>query len=521
MRITYTTKTSAQFVWLSTLLVTSRLGEELVFNDSDFYSCKERDHQGTFDELNSYIAACMTDERKDQLFACYKQARLVLDTEQQSIKSLLPKLQVVVRDIYDLVPLPDLYTYLYQNRLILIPDEIPSIIPETKEYAIATTYIKPEYGRLVGLSVGLHLLAPIIPDYVNRVADLTGRHFKEHAALALLDYASIMTSPEMLKLKGFVSGNCSKKPVPLAATLEGLSEDTFPDWMLASVIARRLCIMHVRRSGDSGHLVAGIFSFVQQAIRLEYKFGGNVVAKGDRVTVGEDEREKGVLDNWKMKQDIDETDILACMVGFDDLFRAAQTIEPGLPFALLQSCLNTIPEGWELDLRPHQVFLLQWVVGEVLPSLALPGICPLGNTFVPPLTVEYFSYETVVKLVALVQAVLWHRGSLELAAMVGTYPGNEYRGTSGPIDQLDLKTVAELEKLYGGIRLDKRQENADGLIYRTVDQFKLSVITGSYKVMAPDALLRDSQVVDADRYLLPPQSLCYLVASYIRYVATR
>ena len=502
MHLSYTSKPSTTDIFLATILINHN-GEIITFNQDGFFKSAQKDHQGTFDELNGYIAAYLSPEQQSQMFSVYKRIRYALDTEQPTPKALLPILQPLVKELFSLVNLNDVHRYMYDNNLTHVPAAIPDVISQTKEYSSATTYIKADYIRLVNLAVVLHLAAPIIADYVNAVSEVTGKQFKESAALALFQYSDIMFSPEMQKVEAYVKAHCEKKPVPLSATLAGLSERHFPEWMLASVIARRLCINHVRRGDDSGHLVAQIYMHIQFNIKLDGKFGGGVMAKSGRHVAGEDEQEKPIIESWKTKQDIYETDILICEDGFRDIYFAASFCCPDLPRETLDTCLKAIPPSWDFEMTPHQEMLMQWV----------------GAKFTSPKAVSYFGYTTDMVLLAITQATLWHKGFPQLAAIAGTYR-TSLMSEELPTPQLALtqSVKMELEKMYN-IQLDKRQGTNDGLVHRTLELFNNSVMIGTYKVVGPDQLLAESQVVDYDRFLVVPNNLNFLLADLIRHIA--
>lgn len=503
MHLSYTSKPSTTDIFLANILINHN-GEVITFNQDSFFKSAQKDHQGTFDELNGYIAAYLSADQQAHMFDVYKRIRYALDTEQPTPKVLLPILQPLVKELFSLVNINDVHRYMYDNNLTHVPAVVPDVISPTKEYSYATTYVKSDYIRLVNLAVLLHLMAPVIADYVNAVSEVTGKQFKEAAALALFQYADIMQSAEMQKVKSYVEAHCDKKPVPLSATLAGLSEEYFPSWMLASVIARRLCINHVRRGDDSGHLVAQIYMHIQFNIKLDGKFGGGVMAKSGRHVAGEDEQEKPIIESWKTKQDIYETDILICEDGFRDAYFAASFCCPDLPREKLEACMKAIPPSWDFEMTPHQLMLMQWV----------------GAKFVSPNAVSYFGYGTDMVLLAITQAVLWHRGFVQLAAIAGTYR-TELMSDELPTPQVVLtqSIKMELEKMYN-IQLDKRQGTNDGLVHRTLEAFSNSVMIGTYKVVGPDQLLAESQVVDYDRFLVVPNNLNFLLADLIRYVAT-
>jgi hypothetical protein len=230
--------------------------------------------------------------------------------------------------------------------------------------------------------------------------------------------------------------------------------------------------------------------------------------------MGEDEREKAVIDNWKMKEDVDKIDILACAVGYDDPLAAALVIEPTIDPNLVLRCLSSIPNAWDFNMTQHQSMLIQWVTGEILPHI--------GDTYTPPLATDYYDYDVCVKLVGITQAILWHRGFPKLAVFAATYPSEiEESGMPNAIMPLELKVMAELESLYQNIRLGKRQDSSDGLVHKTIHEFVKSLLENDYQVVGPDELLGESGVVDADSRIVIPESLYYDIASYIRFVATR
>jgi len=503
VNLSYTSKQSTSGLMLATILV-SHNGESITFNQDGFFKSSQKDHQGTFDELNGYIAAYLNPQQQQQMFSVYQRIRYILDTEQATPKTLLPKLQPLVRELYSLVSINDVNLYMYNNNLTHIPSGVHEVAVQNKEYSDDTTYLKADYIRLVNLSVLLHLMAPVIADYVNAVGAVTGVQFKEIAALALFTYADIYHCEEMVKVRRYVEAHCYKQPVPLSATLGGLSEESFPKWMLASIIARRLCINHVRHDDTSGHLVTQIFMHIRYNIRLDGKFGGGVMAKNGRHVVGDDEQEKPVIENWKTKQEIYETDIQICEEGYVEPYFPASHIEPGLSRDMLDKCLKAIPTDWNFELTEHQVMLMQWVSAK----------------FTPPAAVEYFNFNVDMVLLAITQAVLWHRGFPQLAAIAGTYRADvQIDELPVPQQALPQNVKAELEKMYN-IQLDKRQGTNDGLVHRTIEAFTRSVMVGTYKVVGPDELLIASQIVDYERILVVPNNLNFLIADLIRYVAT-
>lgn len=504
MHITHLTRETNKDVWLAEIII-NHGDEQITFNQDGYFNCSRADHTGTYNELNGYITNYISAPDQGRMFGIMKEIRRVLDTENPTPKVLLPIIQPLVTQLYSFTNIKDVGAYMYNNQLIHIPASIPDQPPIVKDYPTATTYNRDEYIKLINLSVLLHLFSPILADYIAKVTAVTGKQFKEHAALLLLDQTNLVYTEEYIKLKAYVSAHCDKKPVPLSATLAGLSEDQFPSWMLGSIIARKLCINHVRRGDDSGHLVAQVFAYILYNTKLDGKFGGGVMPKRNSGVQGEDEREKPVIENWKTKQDIYESDVIVCSVGYDDPYRAAKVIEPTLPDEILTQCLRAIPTGWNLDLTRHQSMLMGWVNGG----------------YVPPKAIEYFDYSTDCVVIAITQAILWHRGFKELAVMVGSHRDEKDMPdtTHSMIDPLSLPIRAELEKFYG-ILLDNRQSNNDGLVYRIISAFTESIMSGHFKVIGPNQLLADSGIVTPSKWLVIPKNIQYIIADYIRYINT-
>lgn len=504
MQVHFKTRDTAKDTWLAEIII-SHGDQQVVFNESNYFNCGSSDSRGTYNELNGYIAAYVSLPDQGKMFNLFCEIRRILDTENPTPKVLLPLIQPLVTQLYSFTNIKDVGAYMFNNRLIHIPASIPDQPPIVKDYPTATTYNRDEYIKLINLSVLLHLFSPILADYIAKITAVTGKQFKEHAALLLLDQTNLVYTEEYVKLKTYIEAHCDKKPVPLSATLAGLSEDQFPSWMLGSIIARKLCINHVRRGDDSGHLVAQVFAYILYNTKLDGKFGGGVMPKRNSGVQGEDEREKPVIENWKTKQDIYESDILVCSIGYDDPYSAAKFIEPTLPDEILTMCLRAIPVGWNLDLARHQSMLMGWVSGE---------------KYISPKAVEYFDYSTDCVLMAITQAILWHRGFKELAVMVGTHRDEKEMPdtTHSMIDQLSLPIRTELERYYGNILLDNRQSNNDGLIYRTIGTFTESIMTGHFKVVAPEQLLAASGIVTPSKWLVIPKNIQYIIADYIRYI---
>lgn len=505
MQLTYTTRKAGEKVFIDTIEVVHD-NNKIVFHETDnFYKTEHKDHENTFHELNGYIAACINKENQQKMFNCFRKIRDGLDSIRPEPKALLPVLVPLVTELYSYTSINDLNVWMYKNNLHLIPDGIPDVIPSTKEYPPETTYIKSQYVGIINLSVLFHLAAPFLGDYITKVAPVTGSVFKETAGLALFQYANIMESKAMIKLRNYVTASCSKKPVPLSAALEGLSEERFPDWLLGNIISRKLAINHVRRGDDSGHIVAAIHAYIGYNTKLDGKFGGGVMPKDNRDSMSEDERDKPIMENWKMKTDIYDTDIVVCSVAFDDIVAAAQAIIPSVPASLVNKCYRAIPKGWNMELSEHQKFLMSWIISmtDFAPAESVNG---------------YYDYDVNCRIIAIAQAIYWHLGHVELAVCVGTYPAeNMSLGSTSSIIEPNNAQRTEIESLYH-IQMDKRSGLNDGLIHRTMVVMVQSLLRTRYAVVGPDELLAASGTVDVNRCLIIPNDIVMKLHNFIKVI---
>ena len=506
MHLTYSTKSTTDRVYLNEIIVVHD-EEAVVFHEQPFYKSEEKDHHDTFAEINGYIAACIPRDTQKRMFDIYKEIKETLDTVKPEPKALIPILSPLVIELYSYTSIVDLNVWMYKNRLHHVPSIIPEVIPSGKEYPPETTYVKDEYIGIINLSVLLHLAAPFLGDYINKISRITGGFFKEPAGLELLEYTSVMDTKAMHKLREYITASCSKKPVPLSAALEGLSEERFPEWLLGNIVARKLAINHVRRGDDNGHIVAAIHAYIGYNTKLDGKFGGGIMPKDHRELISDDERDKPVIENWKMKTDIYETDICVCAVGFDDLVLAGQTIVPGITAKIINRCIRAIPKGWNMELSPHQRYLADWVISM--------------TDYAPPETMDgYYDYDVSCKIIGLAQAVFWHLGYPQLAVFVATSPAKEvFEYSRRTIDSVPAARKLEVESLYG-VMLDKRSGPNDGLVSRTLDEIVSSLTNGIYTVSGPDELLAESMCVDIDRQLIVPSDVNFKLLDFIQFVAT-
>jgi hypothetical protein len=273
------------------------------------------------------------------------------------------------------------------------------------------TYTRGEYIGLVCLAIIFRTMIPVWGEFITISRQETGTRFKEHRAFKLCSKSHILHSEPYEKLKLYIDlaiGDDNKNKDNI---IDGISSEDFPDWMIATVFVRRLCMGDLAGIGNvpEANLVTSVWKFVTQKIKSP-ESGNEVPIKDknnkDYDDSGNDPSDKhSVLERYKIKQNISIGDVTILEYSVSNLAAVAFRLSQNMTPMLLEDCLRTAQALTAQSLRDPQITLLRWVMK--------PVISPHG--------ILYLSKPSIVNLMGVMQAVLWARGFHFLALLSTCY----------------------------------------------------------------------------------------------------
>jgi hypothetical protein len=356
-----------------------------------------------FEQINQYWAYLPL-PAQNQIFDIYKRIKLVFDTVWEPT-ALTKQLIMLVKELYDYHDLAAIKHWVDYYGNLKMPLHLDDVFDQSKETQRSRdrTYLKEDYRWLVVLSIALRPMVPIWGLFIKLTGKEAGTRFKEYNAYRLLSRTKIDKSEPMEFLRKYVARSIPEEKSKDSAILGGLSSEDFPTWALALVLVRRLSIGDVRGANPLFNLVADIHRYiVTKVMNHDMSFAGQIKDKFFEGVGQEGEVNLSKLEGYKMKQEVADGDIEAIRHYAENIPRLALRINPGIDMRLVEQSLKSVNALSTKQITKSQIIIAQWVMKAAIP--------PQGILLLPkPL---------LLKVMAVAQAVLWHKGHYELAGLL-------------------------------------------------------------------------------------------------------
>lgn len=294
-------------------------------------------------------------------------------------------------------------------------EEVKQIVQaSTKE----KTYLLQDYIDLLSMTVYFRLFNPIWGSYIAQTKDEISSHFKEYyAGLLLMGSKNVIESPGYDKLFHYLASHVEKSERRQNSVLDGLSSEDFPRWVLNLVLLRRITIGDVRgqRPVSSGvvvntHLVTYIHSYVYQRILKSpdsFLHDKIINKESPRQSQGDsDDRKMSIFEAVRVSEDFSPGDLKELSLYYSEMDRIIQVICPDLPMKLARQALEAAQRLRSAEIHDVQIQIVQWMIGPYQPPSSLWNL-NMVQLLIP---------------IAVCQAVLWHRGYFDLAAIITATP---------------------------------------------------------------------------------------------------
>lgn len=475
-----------------------------------------------FQEINQFWAS-LPDDRQAKIWDLYKEMRKVFD-DFREVYSIQRKLQRLVKELYALMPLSEVSYWRRFHSRIRIPSTIkqqygPDDPPER-------TYIQSDYGELVDLAVCLRAMVPIWAAYIETTKRETGNVHKEYMALGLLQQSNLMEdefvgdrpSP-MARLRDFVEAvvRHNQDKGPSATTImAGIGSTELPLVILAQTVVRRLAISEINVSDDSVNIITNVFNFVANQIKQMDKkigtkiFGGKVNEKSPPKASSVDEANDSIVEMYKVKQEVSDGKLVMINVYTEQPETMALKIEPALDPEKLHRCLYAVRELDSQGIQAHHTTMAQWILATCLPARGIPLL----------------TKPSLLRSLAVAQAILWHWGFYDLAVLTTATPLTSQRGemlglleSRSRIPKEHLETLQVLYPYYQtqrGKQTTMRQQNVAA---RAIDGFCELIANSDWQLHAPEELIALSSRVPNTKKLIVPADIRAQLAKLIIHLA--
>ncbi len=375
----------------------------------------------------------------DRIFGLFQDIRFTMD-EIFEPKSLIDTLSPKISNLLDIHHLDDLEHWIvWKSDIIISNDKFEDsyVVNDMKPGTRDKTYTRPDYIKLVALTLQLRLMIPIWGEFIYRTRSEIGTHFKEDFALKLLATSNTMESEAMYKLTTYVQANL-KDDVPLSVfILNGISSEDYVSWMLGLVIIRRLCLGDITGSNPITNLVTLVFNYVSQKVNgaQNTQFGQMVKPKIFESSSSSDDHNTSRTEGYKIKQEISIGDISVIEYYCNNPSKMKWQLQDSIPDELLDVCLDNAYRLSNCELTRPQIIITQWVMSKI----------------VSPRGIDHLTKKAVLNCFAVTQAWLWHNNHKQLACLQTAVPTDNSMLSLSGIDSRAKVTKQQIEilsKLY-------------------------------------------------------------------------
>lgn len=391
---------SGQQMWIE------HKGQEAIFPLSMFKKNFFEPAQETFVHINRYWEQ-LPEQEQDEIFALY--ASISEDFDSMLSSEMLKDLLVVkVAALLDLHPLNKMEEWVRFKSDIKVPPSFNEVYVENvdKNTTPDKTYTVSQYIQLVSLSLVLRVMVPIWGSYIKKTRAQVGRDFKEASAFLLMRNSKLYNSEAMGKLYRYIKAQIGKEAFNAANTLSFISSEDFPQWLLALVCVKSLCVGDVRCREPNTNLASLVYNKIIQRVMYGESDYTNVVKskKADEFGVEGDSKISN-LERFKTSASISLGQIVEMEFSLRDIFQASVKLCPDIDPGLLHRSLQTSSELEHVRITMPQMTLLRWVFSPIIP--------PRGMAYMP--------LPTIVSALGALEAILWTRGHPYLALLSTSY----------------------------------------------------------------------------------------------------
>jgi hypothetical protein len=246
-------------------------------------------------------------------------------------------------------------------------------------------------------------MLPIWSEFISTIKHDSGSSFKEDVATKLIDKSRLYSDKAIEKLLVYIDKTTAGRHINNPSlTLQGISTEYYLEWMLSTILVRRITVGDISGIEPKINLVTSVYSYVSQKVNSE-NIGREFKNKvSDTAASSEMDKKLSVLEMHKAKEDVPIGSIMELEVALSDVESNAYRLAPNLNNDVLLDALETSKVLMDADIGNAQVTILALLYSVIVPTRA----------------VRYINKQLIVKCLASAQAVLHTRGHHFLALLV-------------------------------------------------------------------------------------------------------
>lgn len=460
-----------------------------------------------FYELNIFLKS-LPKQDADDIFEIYKQVKSLcnIDAEPHSLNNALNDLVI---ELYDILEYSRLRRFVLVDMHLPIASNIRTHMDPNKSYDRSITYLKDDYEELLILILGLRFLLPIWGAYLPLAKRTADNFHKERFSLLMLDKSSIVEWEAYTTLQKYISSHKTIATATYGLLKYGLTINEIPEYFLAAIV-KKLLITKLTFQNDEDDLATIIYNTVR-CFDEQLKVKSVVDIKDLNRTVSDkDDDNSSVWDRVRAREKIATGDRVIINTYVSNPYLILDRLDPDIDLKKLEICLEYSEAMVAEPTRQHHGALCIWVMGKVMSPNAVKSLYP---------------YQ-FIKIMAIVQAYLWHHGFEYLALLLTSSPlDRELGGGFGGIDgrvKLAKGYVEELESIYKYTKLkDRNSKKKECVAIEAIDLVTDSLLRYNWRYKGPDELLDKFPEVKTTYQLSPTYAVKSDLAELIIKLASR
>lgn len=491
------------------VITTSHNGLSLQWDAGVYIKANLNTIEAVFRDINGFWAQ-LPMEKQDDIWGCYQLIHETLNGVGDFAK-LQNRLSGLVKTLYEYHSLQDINKYVQLYTNIAYPVSLKEIYgpndPKDR------TYLRSDYVKLVNLAIALRPMVPIWGEYILRVRNQSGSNYKEYQAVGLLSKAYIISCEPMTQLRDYVTSSSQYATRSVSAIMGGLGSTELPEWLLAITLIRRVALGEVSAIDDKTNLVSNIYNFVTNTLTsLDRKFDGRINEKYRENDGAGDDDNASLAESYKIKQPVSDGDLIAIGVYCEDPHKLALQIDPSVSLDVLNSCLHSLDNMGEMEIKQHHITLTQWVTAVTLPPRGIP----------------HLNKPTMLNVMAVTQAILWHWGFNDLACLATAstveMKANYLLGAADSRAKISRALVEELALAYPHVPRPTNRERTvrqSNPGCKAVDLLCAEMVRSEWYIHAPQELINISSAGNNNRRMVIPADIKNQLAELVLKIAKR
>ena len=434
------------------------------------------------EHINAYFAS-LPIQKQEVIFNTMSQIRETFE-ELSDTSSLCIKLIPMIHRLYEELNLEDIERWMVYHTTIRIPAKFDEnyVHSDERPFSRDKTYTRPDYTKLVALTLALRVMVPIWGEFILRTRVETGTSFKEYYAYSLLAQTRINECAAIEKLKVYIRANIQAEKSMSSVIVSGVGSEDYGPWVLSSLLVKRLCVGDVRGNEINTNLVVTIHNDLTAKNNGSSgsSFGDpiqNKIFEGD----GDESQGPSRIENFKIKSEFPIGDIASIEHYSSDYRRVGTDLMPEMDMVLLEEFVGAAKALLSQPISSYQTNLMQWVLAPVIPPRSMAHLDKITN----------------VNLMAVAQTYLWQKDHKKLACLLTALSDNEgidfQQNGIGSMARITREQMDELQVLfpYSKVSVKKKVTTAINSAVAAIDALAVGFNASDWVLTAPSRFVEE------------------------------